>query len=26
MADGTQHGRNSFTDAAKAQLCDLLTP
>jgi len=26
MADGTHHGHTSFTDAAKAQLCALLTP
>lgn len=27
MADGTEHGHlNSFTDEAKAQLCELLTP
>jgi hypothetical protein len=26
MADGTHHGNTSFTDAAKARLCSLLTP
>ncbi len=26
MADGTHHGNTSFTDAAKARLCGLLTP
>ncbi|TMF40034.1 MAG: hypothetical protein E6I27_01400 [Chloroflexi bacterium] len=26
MADGTHHGNTSFTDAAKARLCALLTP
>jgi hypothetical protein len=26
MPDGTHHGHTSFTDAAKAQLCALLTP
>jgi len=26
MADGTHHGNTSFTDAAKARLCALVTP
>jgi len=26
LPDGTQHGQTSFTDEAKARLCELLTP
>ena len=26
LPDGTQHGHTSFTDEAKAKLCELLTP